>query len=181
MEFRQEIADETSRAIDELLRLSEIKPGQIVVIGCSTSEVCGERIGSAGSSEVAAALLDALLAAGKTAGVYLAIQCCEHLNRALVVEKAAAERYGLDEVCVLPVRQAGGALAACAMQRYEAPVVVEAIEAHAGLDIGQTLIGMHLKRVAVPLRLEQKSIGQAALTAAKTRAKLIGGPRAVYP
>lgn len=175
------IAEEGKRALSELLQLGAISKGQLVVIGCSTSEVRGERIGSAGSSEVAAALLEALLQTAAASGVYLAVQCCEHLNRALVVEAKAAEQYGLEAVSVLPVPQAGGALAARAMEVYEEPVVVEEIKAHAGLDIGQTFIGMHLRKVAVPLRLQQKTIGQAIVTAAKTRAKLIGGARAAYP
>lgn len=181
MEQVREIANETERAVRELLALSELQAGQVLVVGCSTSEVCGARIGSAGSPAAATALLDALLAVTKPAGIHLAIQCCEHLNRALVVERAAAERYGWDEVSVRPMPQAGGALAAQAMEQYTDPVVVEEIRAHAGLDIGQTMIGMHLRRVAVPLRLQQTKIGQAPVAAAKTRAKLIGGPRAVYP
>ena len=174
------IAKEAHAALSELIGLAALKPGQLVVIGCSTSEIRGERIGSAGSSEIAAALLETLLEVAEEAGVHLALQCCEHLNRALVIEAKVAEFYGLEPVEVLPVAKAGGALAARAMEVYEAPLVVEEIKAHAGLDIGQTFIGMHLKRVAVPLRLKQKTIGQAVVTAAKTRAKLIGGPRAVY-
>jgi len=110
----------------------------------------------------------------------LAIQCCEHLNRALVVERSTMESYGLEEVSVVPVPRAGGALAAYAMRHFADPVVVESIQAHAGLDIGATLIGMHLRRVAVPVRLKQQKIGQAIVIAARTRPKLIGGPRACY-
>ncbi len=175
-----EIKRQTAAAADELLSLAGLKPGQILVVGCSTSEVRGARIGSSGSEEVAAGILAALRGSCRAKDVYLAVQCCEHLNRALVVEQPVAERYGLEEVSVVPVPKAGGALAARAMREFTAPVVVETIEAHAGLDIGSTLIGMHIKRVAVPVRLEQKIIGQATVTAARSRPKLIGGVRAVY-
>lgn len=175
-----QIGRETDQAVRELLKLAHIQKGQLLVIGCSTSEVMGQHIGSAGSAEVAAVILQQVLAACREWGVYVAIQCCEHLNRALVVEAAAAEAYQLEPVCVRPVAKAGGSLAACAMENFSQPVVVEALKAHAGLDIGCTLIGMHLKTVAVPVRLQQKNIGQALLIAARTRPKLIGGARAVY-
>ena len=112
-------------------------------------------------------------------GIYLAAQCCEHLNRALVVERAAAEKYMLDEVCVRPMPKAGGSFATAVYDRMSDPVMVEHVKAHAGMDIGCTLIGMHLKDVAVPLRLSCKKIGDALVTAAYTRPKLIGGVRAV--
>lgn len=174
------ISRQTQAALTELITAAGLKTGQIVVIGCSTSEVRGEKIGSAGSDEVAAAILTALRQTLQETGIFLAIQCCEHLNRALVVERLAMEQYRLEEVAVVPVPKAGGALAARAMQTFADAVVVESIIAHAGLDIGSTLIGMHLKHVAVPVRLTQKYIGQALVTAAKTRPKLIGGVRAVY-
>lgn len=174
------IEEQTRRAVGELLNVAGLKAGQILVVGCSTSEVKGARIGSAGSDEVARILLTALQQVAEDKGICLAIQCCEHLNRALVVERSTAELYGLEEVSVVPVPKAGGALAAQAMQDFAEAAVVEAIAAHAGLDIGSTLIGMHLKRVAVPVRLEQKVIGQATVVAARTRPKLIGGSRAVY-
>ena len=167
-------------AVGELLEVAGLRPGQLLVVGCSTSEVLGEKIGTAGSGEVAAAILGALQQACSTRRIYLAIQCCEHLNRALVVERQVLEQYRLEEVSVVPVSKAGGALAAQAVREFADPVVVEAIEAHAGLDIGATLIGMHLKKVAIPVRLRQKAIGQAPVTAARTRPKLIGGTRAVY-
>lgn len=174
------IERQTGNAVTELLSVAELKPGQILVVGCSTSEVRGEKIGSAGSDEVAGAILSALTWCCAEKDVFLAVQCCEHLNRALVMERPAAERYGFEEVGVVPVPKAGGALAARAMRQFIDPVVVESIEAHAGLDIGLTLIGMHLKRVAVPVRLQEKQIGQALITAARTRPRLIGGARAVY-
>jgi uncharacterized protein (TIGR01440 family) len=175
-----EIKRQAAAAADELLAVAGLTPGQILVVGCSTSEVRGARIGSSGSAEVAAAILAALRASCQARGVHLAVQCCEHLNRALVIERPAAECYGLEEVSVVPVPKAGGALAAQAMRDFAAPVVVESIQAHAGLDIGATLIGMHIRRVAVPVRLGQKLVGQAPVTAARARPKLIGGARAVY-
>lgn len=175
-----EIKRQAAAAADELLAAAGLKPGQIMVAGCSTSEVRGARIGSSGSEEVAAAILSALRASCQARGVQLAVQCCEHLNRALVVERPAAASYGLEEVGVVPVPKAGGALAAQAMRDFADPVVVETIQAHAGLDIGATLIGMHIKHVAVPIRLEHKFVGQAPVTAARSRPKLIGGARAVY-
>lgn len=174
------IERQTVSVVMELIAVSGLKPGQLLVVGCSTSEVRGEKIGSAGSDEVAQAIFSALSRCCAEKEVNLVIQCCEHLNRALVMERPVAERYGLEEVGVVPVPRAGGALAARAMRQFIDPVVVESIEAHAGLDIGSTLIGMHLKRVAVPVRLTEKQIGQALVTAARTRPRLIGGARAVY-
>jgi len=174
------IKDQTIQVVTELLQVANLSPGQILVVGCSTSEVLGSKIGSAGSTDVAQAILGSLRQVCTQDGIHLAVQCCEHLNRALVMETKAAQAYHLNEVMVVPVPKAGGALGAQAMGDFEQPVVVEAIQAHAGLDIGNTLIGMHLKAVAVPVRLAQKNIGQALVIAARTRPKLIGGSRAVY-
>lgn len=176
----QQIQSNVREAAQELLTIAELVAGQVFVVGCSTSEVQGEKIGSAGSEAIAQVLLNELRQAADSKHVYLAIQCCEHLNRALVVERSAQQKYGWTEVAVVPVRHAGGALAAQAMHDFIDPVVVETITAHVGLDIGCTLIGMHLRPVAVPVRLAQKRVGQALLIAAKTRPKLIGGIRAVY-
>jgi uncharacterized protein (TIGR01440 family) len=174
------IKRETLQIVRELLQVAGLSPGQILLVGCSTSEVLGAKIGSAGSTDVAQTILDSLRCVCKEHGIYLAVQCCEHLNRALVIEEEAALTYKLDQVMVVPVRSAGGALGAQAMADFDRPVVVETIKAHAGIDIGSTLIGMHLKAVAVPVRLAQKNIGQALVITARTRPKLIGGPRAVY-
>lgn len=174
------IAQETRQALEGLLGVANLKPGQILVVGCSTSEVLGKKIGSASNLEVAQTIMDELLPPLEAKGIYLAVQCCEHLNRALVVEEEAAEKYNLEIVSVIPAPKAGGSLAATAMERFRNPVVVEKITAHAGMDIGDTFIGMHLKPVVVPVRLPIKSIGQAHLTLARTRPKLIGGERAVY-
>ena len=176
----REIRTETARVAEEILAEAGLRPGQVLIVGCSTSEVRGAKIGSAGSEEVAQEILAALMAACSKRDIWLAVQCCEHLNRALVVCRQAMEDFGWEQVSVVPVAHAGGSLAACAMHKFNDPVVVEAIQAHAGIDIGSTLIGMHLKRVAVPVRLSQKTIGQAWVVAAKTRPRLIGGNRAVY-
>ena len=154
--------------------------GRLLVVGCSTSEVIGQRIGTSGTMEVAKAIFEALIAFSEEKGAYLAIQGCEHINRALIMERKTANRYGLDEVSVVPVRQAGGALAAYGFLHLADAVAVEHIKADAGIDIGDTMIGMHLKHVAVPLRSSVKKIGQAHVTFAMTRPKLIGGPRAQY-
>lgn len=180
-EFIAGVISQVKGAAEELIAIAKPKKGQIFVVGCSTSEVLGEKIGTSGSSEVASALLAALRSVTGANGLSLAVQCCEHLNRALVVESSTAERFNLTEVTVRPVPHAGGSMAAAAHESFDEPVVVETISAHLGLDIGQTLIGMHLKRVAVPVRLQYKQIGAAVLTAARTRPPLIGGERARYP
>lgn len=176
----QEIHQQTALAAEELLECAQLEPGEILVVGCSTSEVQGADIGSFGSVDVAEAILSSLIEAAGQKQVFLAVQCCEHLNRALVVERRVMKEYRLQEVSVLPQPKAGGALAAHAMKNFSQPVVVESIKAHAGLDIGSTLIGMHLRPVAVPVRLKTKYIGKAVVIAARTRPKLIGGGRAVY-
>ncbi|WP_429898747.1 TIGR01440 family protein [Gottfriedia sp. S16(2024)] len=152
----------------------------VLVIGCSTSEVSGQRIGTSGTIEVAEVLFNEIKAFQDETGVQLAFQCCEHLNRALIVQRKTAKSLQLDEVTVVPVRTAGGALASFAYRHLDHAVIVEHIKADAGIDIGDTLIGMHLKHVAVPLRTSIKHVGQAHITVAKTRPKLIGGARAVY-
>lgn len=176
----EEVKVQARTAASGLLEVAKLRPGQVLVLGCSTSEVQGKRIGSTGNTEVAAAVLDGVEEALKGTGVQLAVQCCEHLNRALVVERETQEKYNLTEVTVLPVPHAGGATAATALRRFRDPVMVESIQAHAGIDIGDTLIGMHLRPVAVPTRLAIRSVGDAHLTLARTRPRLIGGNRAIY-
>ena len=176
----EKIRQQVEAAVEELIEAAEPKPGQVFVVGCSTSEVLGNKIGTAGSLEAAKGIFDALRKVTSAHGLYLAIQCCEHLNRSLVTEAEAAEKYCWEEVAVRPVAHAGGSLAQVAYDTFDQPIVVEKITAHLGLDIGQTLIGMHLKRVAVPVRLSQKEIGAAILTAARTRPPYVGGERAVY-
>ncbi|GKV58039.1 UPF0340 protein [Sporosarcina sp. NCCP-2222] len=155
-------------------------PGTFFVVGCSTSEIAGKRIGTGGALEVAEALFAPLQAFAKKHWLYLAFQGCEHINRALTIERKAVEKFNLDPVSVIPVIHAGGSMSAYAFEHLEDAVVVESIRANAGIDIGQTLIGMHLKPVAVPIRTSIKTIGDAVVTAATTRPKLIGGERAVY-
>ncbi|KKK37958.1 hypothetical protein WQ57_10745 [Mesobacillus campisalis] len=172
--------NELSSILDEFRNQVNFSSKQLLVVGCSTSEVIGEKIGTAGSEEVAALIFRQLGKLLEETGVQLAFQCCEHLNRALVVERQTAEGRNLEEVSVIPVRKAGGAMATYAYNHMEDPVVVEFVKADAGIDIGSTLIGMHLKHVAVPVRVAQKNLGQAYVTLAMTRPKLIGGTRAVY-
>ena len=174
----EKIKEEASRAAQELLEAAKLHEGQIVIIGCSTSEVCGQRIGTASVPEVAEALYDGLRQVFAPRGIYTAAQCCEHLNRAVVTERKAVP--GAEYVNVVPRPKAGGSFATAAYSKAEDPVVLEEIRADAGLDIGRTLIGMHLKKVAVPVRLEHDRIGEAIVTAARVRPKFIGGCRAVY-
>ena len=174
----EEITGQARQAVTELLERARLEPGDIFVVGCSSSEVGGHRIGSDSSPEVAQAILDGIYPILKEKGIYLAAQCCEHLNRAIIVE---AEAVGQGEICnVVPQPKAGGSFATAAYHGFRHPVALEQIQADAGLDIGGTLIGMHLKHVAVPVRLEQKQIGEAILLAARVRPKFIGGDRAVY-
>lgn len=175
-----ELTVSVQTALEELLNVAELTTGQILVVGCSTSEVQGEKIGKASSSEVADAVLDGILPLVAKNEIYLAVQGCEHINRSLVVEKECAERYDLEIVTVVPRLKAGGGLATATYHRFKNPVMVESIQAHAGIDIGDTFIGMHLKSVVVPIRSEVKQIGNAHLTMARTRPKLVGGKRAEY-
>ncbi len=174
------IFNQAQNAAKELIEKSGIKSGDVAVIGCSTSEVIGERIGTSGTVEVAQQIFDGLSSVFAEKGIYIAAQCCEHLNRAIIVEKEKADALGLEAVCVVPHPHAGGSFATAAYHSMKNPVAVEEIKADAGIDIGTTLIGMHLKRVAVPLRLENNIIGSAKISAARTRPKYIGGERAKY-
>ncbi len=176
----QEIQSSAAVAIRELMDAAHLSAGQLLVIGCSSSEMVGERIGKNSSMAAAEALADTVLPILADAGVLLAVQCCEHLNRALIMERATAEKYGYDPVWVKPQPKAGGSFATAVWARMTDPVAVETVQAHAGLDIGGTLIGMHLRRVAVPVRLSVSRIGEAALICARTRPAYIGGPRAQY-
>ena len=177
----EDIQASAAAALNELLELAKLKPGQLVVIGCSSSEIVGEKIGKGSSPETAAAVVQTILPILKEHDLRLAAQCCEHLNRALIVERETAEKFGYEIVSVMPQPKAGGSFATAVYQSMEDPVAVEFVKADAGLDIGNTMIGMHLKHVAVPLRLQTKKIGEAAVNAARTRPKLIGGARAHYP
>lgn len=174
------IKNDINSAICELIDKANLKSGNIVVVGCSSSEILGEKIGTGSLPEAAEAVFSEINKVLKEKGIFLAAQCCEHLNRALVVEKEAAEKFGLEQVNAVPQVKAGGSFATAAYKGFCEPVLVEFIKADAGLDIGDTLIGMHLKHVAVPTRLSVKRIGQANLTAARVRPKFVGGARAVY-
>lgn len=167
-------------AAKELIELGGLKAGDLLVVGCSSSEIIGQKIGTHSAPDVGKEVAQGILEACAEGGVFMAAQCCEHLNRALIVEQAAAARRGYPIVNVLPQPKAGGSFATAVYQLMEQPVAVEHIAAEAGMDIGGTLIGMHLKEVAVPCRLQAKSIGNALLLAARTRPKFIGGERACY-
>ncbi len=172
------IRQQCEQAAKEVIEKAKLKNGDILVVGCSTSEVVGSKIGTNSDPDTAKEIYEGIIAAVKEAGVYLAVQCCEHLNRAIVIERAAVP--GKDIVNVVPQKKAGGSLATVAYASFSDPVVVEEIKADAGMDIGDTLIGMHLKKVAVPLRTEIRKIGEANLVCARVRPKFIGGIRAIY-
>lgn len=176
----EKIVERSKNMIDEFLSVAPMKAGEILVVGCSSSEIVGEAIGKGSDFNAASAVYEGIAPILAEKGIFLAAQCCEHLNRALVVERECAEKYGLETVCVVPKAKAGGSFATAAYENFKDPVVVETIKAHAGIDIGSTLIGMHLRAVAVPVRLSLKTLGQANITFARTRPKYIGGPRACY-
>ncbi|MDR6225504.1 TIGR01440 family protein [Desmospora profundinema] len=175
-----ELSGQVVRLTEELLRAAPLDERHLFVMGVSTSEVAGKRIGTAGSDEIARAVWEGARQVQKRYRYHLAFQCCEHLNRALVVERKTAEAFALTPVTAVPVPRAGGAMAAYAFRHFQEGVLVESIQADAGLDIGDTLIGMHIKPVAVPVRPSKQQVGKAHVTMAKTRPKLIGGARAVY-
>ena len=177
-ELLEEIRQQAAQAAAELVEVAHLRRGQIVVIGCSSSEVVGRKVGSWSTPEVGQAIFEGLSSVLDPLGIYLAAQCCEHLNRALIVEHAAVPNA--DIVKVVPQPKAGGSFATAAYHAFHHPVALEEIRADAGLDIGGTLIGMHLKQVAVPVRLTRNHIGQAIVLAARTRPKFIGGERAAY-
>ncbi|MFA9493346.1 TIGR01440 family protein [Streptococcus sp. E17BB] len=174
------LAVEMREIIEEIIERSGIKRGQVFVLGLSSSEVNGGVIGKNSSQEIGEVIVKTVLESLTRRGVYLAVQGCEHLNRALVVERELSEKLGLDEVSVLPTLQAGGSGQVAAFKYMTDPVVVEFIKAFAGLDIGDTAIGMHVKHVQVPLRPSQRELGGAHVTALASRPKLIGGARASY-
>ena len=174
------ITAQSRQAAEELLAAANLRPGDIFVVGCSSSEIVGGHIGKDSSMEAAAAVLAGILPVVKEHGLYLAAQCCEHLNRAIVVEREAAEKHRCTEVNAIPQPHAGGSWATNCWQKFDDPVLVEDVCAGTGIDIGGTLIGMHLRRVAVPVRLSLNKIGCANILCARTRPPYIGGSRAVY-
>ena len=179
-ELENEIREAAETVISEILENTSLKKGDVFVIGCSSSEILGSKIGKGSSFEAARVVFDAIYPKLREKGIYLAAQCCEHLNRALVVERECAEKYGYDIVAVKPQPKAGGSFATLTYENMDDAVVVEHIRANAGLDIGLTLIGMHLRDVAVPLRLSVNKIGEAHIVCAFTRPKFLGGSRAIY-
>lgn len=179
MDYKQ-LTAQARQATEELLEAAHLETGDIFVVGCSSSEIMGGHIGHDSSIEAAAAVLAGVLPPLQEQGVYLAAQCCEHLNRAIVLEREAAKAYGCQIVAAIPQPHAGGSWATSCWRAFKDPVLVEEVRAAAGMDIGGTLIGMHLRRVAVPVRLSLDHIGQAILLCARTRPPFIGGARAVY-
>ncbi len=175
----EEIREQAAHAVTELLAVAKLNKGDIFVIGCSSSEIKGEHIGKGSDIDAAKAVYEGVMPVLREKGIFLAAQCCEHLNRAVIVEKAAL-LPGTEIVNVVPKLHAGGSFAMTVYQNAEHPVAVEEIKADAGMDIGDTLIGMQLKRVAVPVRISVKKIGEANVVCARTRPKFIGGSRAVY-
>ena len=176
----EEVKAQAGEAVRELIDAAGLKAGDLLVIGCSSSEIVGEHIGKGSSREAAQAVFDGVYPVLRERGIYLAAQCCEHLNRALILEAEAAEKFGYEPVNVRPWEHAGGSFATVTWEGLSQPTAVEHIRARAGMDIGSTLIGMHLKEVAVPLRLSVKQIGKAPLVCARTRPRFIGGERARY-
>lgn len=176
----EQITKQAAQAVTELIDAAGLKVGDLLVIGCSSSEMMGEQIGKGSSMEAAKAAWKGMEPVLKRTGVSVAVQCCEHLNRALILEETMAEKFGYEVVNVKPQPKAGGSFATTVWEAMEHPVAVEHIRAKAGLDIGGTLIGMHLKEVAVPVRLSLKKIGEANILCARTRPKFIGGERAHY-
>lgn len=176
----EDITRQARTVVTELLEQANMKPGSLLVIGCSSSEMVGKRIGKGSSMEAAQAAFAGIYPVLQEQGIHLAVQCCEHLNRALILEREVVEKRGYEIVNVMPQPHAGGSFAVTAWNAFSDPVAVETIAAEAGIDIGGTLIGMHLRRVAVPVRTSEKQIGEAIVLCARTRPKYIGGPRAIY-
>lgn len=179
-DMTEKISEDIAKAAIELIQTANLKKNDILVVGCSTSEIMGHKIGSESVLEVAGAVFGGIYPVLEAKGIFLAAQCCEHLNRAIILEEEAARYYNYEFVNVRPQLKAGGAFATVCYDAFQSPVAVEEIKAAAGMDIGDTLIGMHLKKVAVPVRLQIKAIGQANLVCARTRPKFIGGERACY-
>lgn len=176
----EEIKKQVRTALTELLNVAALKRGDIFVVGCSSSEIGGSKIGTSSNVDAANAVFEAIYPVLRDKGIYLAAQCCEHLNRAIILEEEAAEEYRIPTVNVVPQPKAGGSFATAAYRGFEHPAAVEEVPAKAGIDIGDTLIGMHLVPVAVPVRVSLRKIGEANLVCARTRPKYIGGERAHY-
>lgn len=178
--MKYSIKEQTQKVIYEVLEKANLQKGDIFVVGCSSSKILGDNPGTNSSPEVAHEVLNGIYPILQKRGIYIAAQCCEHLNRAIVLEQAAAREYSLEKVNAVPKPKAGGSFAAAVYNILSKPVLTETVKAHAGIDIGGVLIGMHLKPIAVPLAMENNTIGGAAVIAARTRPKFIGGERAYY-
>lgn len=176
----ENISLQVKTATEELIEKANLKAGDLLVVGCSSSEIVGSEIGHGSSLEAAESVFEAMYPILKDNGIYLAAQCCEHLNRAIILEKDYADRHGIEIVNVVPQPKAGGSFATTCYKNFSSPVAAEYIKADAGMDIGLTLIGMHLKSVAVPVRLSINKIGCANVVFARTRPRCIGGIRAIY-
>lgn len=178
----ENIKTQSKKAVLEIIEDAHLKAGDLFVVGCSSSEVCGEKIGTHSSYDVATAIYEGITEALATKDILLAAQCCEHLNRALIVERATCEKFNLEEVNVVPQPKAGGSFGTNAYKHMTNPVAVESLnqQASAGIDIGGTLIGMHIKPVVVPLRISFNKIGEANFLCARRRPKFVGGGRAIY-
>ena len=176
----EELTAQAKQAVTELLDIAKLKPGKLFVIGCSSSEMVGARIGKGSVPELGEIVAEAMLAACKGHGVHAAFQCCEHLNRGIVVEKAVLKELGLTQVRAIPQPKAGGSVPAAAWKKMEKPTLAVSIQADAAIDIGDTLVGMHIRPVAVPLRISTSHVGHANLVMAYSRLPYIGGARAVY-
>lgn len=174
------IREQTKQVVTELLDAAKLSAGQILVVGCSSSEIEGQKIGTFSSAEVGKTVFETIQSVIKPRSIWLAAQCCEHLNRCLIVERACAEQYRLEEVNAVPKLKAGGSFATAAYGGFQSPIAVEHIAAHAGIDIGDALIGMHLRAVAVPVRVSVRQIGNAHVVCARTRLRYIGGERTSY-
>ena len=179
-ELKQEIFAALTAAVDALVEAGGIQPGGMIVLGCSTSEVAGARIGKGSVPELGDVIAEAMLTACGKHGLYAAFQCCEHLNRAIVMEQAALMARGLMQVKAIPQPKAGGSVPAAAWKRLTAPVLTPFVQADAAIDVGDTLVGMHIRPVAVPLRIDTDKVGHANLVMAYSRLPYIGGSRAVY-
>ncbi len=176
----REIENQAKIVTEELIKVSRLEKNDIFVVGCSTSEVAGEKIGTYSDLEVAKAIFNGIYPVLEKNGVFLAAQCCEHLNRAIIISKDALKYYNFERVNVMPQKKAGGAFATTCYQNIKDAVAIESVKANCGIDIGGTLIGMHLKSVAVPVRLSINKIGMANIICARTRPKFVGGERAIY-
>ncbi len=178
---KQVIYDQVCRCVEYLRVQAKLLPGAVMVLGCSSSEVCGQTIGKGRNPEIGRAIAEAFLETCENMGMEGAVQCCEHLNRALVMERKTLERLRLTQVNARPVPQAGGSTAAAAYELMNEPVLAQAMQADAAIDVGDTLVGMHLRPVAVPVRIDDPFVGEARVVMAYSRLPLIGGERAVYP